>query len=281
MQLFSKTRFSPKNHPHEAALIALILLLVSLSVVFGFFDLEISKALADPDSPLGIFGQKYGEFPGYFIMATAMAAFFGSYFKSSKNQKIPALTLIILGIIYTIYMTLQNQQTNTILGLLTVATIILFTAATRKIDYKNYRTLALVILLLAFLNAFLFVQFSKTFFGRTRFRDLNPDFSNFTPWYIPQGITGNKSFPSGHTAMGFMLLPLLIPIRNLAWRNPKKTLTIILVIGWALFVGVSRVIAGAHYASDVLFSASIATIITLLLYRKFYHKPRQNNPLQL
>jgi membrane-associated phospholipid phosphatase len=76
--------------------------------------------------------------------------------------------------------------------------------------------------------------------------------------------------------MSFMFIPLLIPLsKMLTEKSGKKLLTIlliILVIGWALYVGVSRVIIGAHYASDVLFSGGAASIITILLYKWIYVK---------
>ncbi|GAG81652.1 unnamed protein product, partial [marine sediment metagenome] len=45
-----------------------------------------------------------------------------------------------------------------------------------------------------------------------------------------------------------------------------------LVLGWAIFVGLSRIVLGAHYASDVLFSAGVASVVTILMYRQLYLK---------
>ena len=76
--------------------------------------------------------------------------------------------------------------------------------------------------------------------------------------------------------MSFMLLPLLIPLRKMYLSNQSKQyfalMLIIVVIGWAIFVAASRVIVGAHYASDVLFSGGAACIITILLYKWLYVK---------
>ena len=95
-------------------------------------------------------------------------------------------------------------------------------------------------------------------------------FFEYAHWFIPQGITGNYSFPSGHTAMAWMLLPLLIPLRTKLWKNPIRIVGTILIIGWGIFVGLSRIAIGAHYASDVLFSTGIAILVTFLLYQKYY-----------
>jgi len=67
-----------------------------------------------------------------------------------------------------------------------------------------------------------------------------------------------------------MFLPLLIPLRRLSWKNAIRIMGTILIIGWGIFVGLSRIVVGAHYASDVLFSTFAAILITILLYKKYY-----------
>ena len=84
-------------------------------------------------------------------------------------------------------------------------------------------------------------------------------YESFTSWIIPNGITGNQSFPSGHSAMGWMVLPLLLLITNK--NKAVQTITAAILSGWALAVGLSRVVIGAHYASDVLFGAFFIIII--------------------
>jgi membrane-associated phospholipid phosphatase len=67
-----------------------------------------------------------------------------------------------------------------------------------------------------------------------------------------------------------MFLPLLIPLRKWQWKSPIRLIGTILIIGWGIFVGLSRIVVGAHYASDVLFSTFIPIIITILLFKKYY-----------
>ncbi|MBK7228246.1 MAG: phosphatase PAP2 family protein [Ignavibacteriales bacterium] len=61
-----------------------------------------------------------------------------------------------------------------------------------------------------FYGNILFVSLIKIFWGRIRFRDLSDNYSDFTPWYFSQGVTGHQSFPSGHAAMGFMMMALFV-----------------------------------------------------------------------
>jgi membrane-associated phospholipid phosphatase len=169
-----------------------------------------------------------------------------------------------------------NQDTRRIIEYITIIiSVIIFIIVNWNTDLGKYRKIGAVITFLSIINPLLFVQLVKVFWGRVRFRDLLPGYTDFSPWFIPQGITGNDSFPSGHTAMGWMFLPLLITVEKRKWHDPVKIITIILVLGWGIFVGLSRIVIGAHYASDVLFSTGVAAITTLLLYHKIY--VRKNN----
>ena len=150
--------------------------------------------------------------------------------------------------------------------------MIFYVIITWNKDWKNYRTLAGIISLLAIINPLVLVQIMKLLWGRVRFRDLAPGFVDFSPWFLPQGITGDQSFPSGHTAIGWMFLPLLIAVKDRKNMDVIKILFYILICGWGLFVGLSRIVIGAHYASDVLFSTMMAAVITILLYKKLYIK---------
>ncbi len=261
---------------NDKLFIGILILWIILALIFGFTDLEISKAVVDETSNWGNFGADYGEPPGNSLIAIALATFLGGFFKKLHYQKIPAYISVLVGILFIIF---ANDNTDIITGLGLIIPILIYVFFTWKKDLSVYRTLSGVISLLAIIHPLVFVQLIKVFWGRVRFQDLTiPGYIEYTPWFIPQGITGNQSFPSGHTAMSFMFIPLLIPLRKIYLENQcKKKLALILIIGgviigWALFVAASRVIVGAHYASDVLFSGGAACIITLLLYNWLYVK---------
>jgi len=248
-----------------------LLVLVSwiiLAIIFGFYDLDISIAVVDGTSAWGNFGADYGELPGWALIGIALATFFGGYIKNLKLQKIPALIIIVIGMLFIIV------DSDYYTGFSLIIPLIIYTIITWNKDWKNYRTLAGIISLLAIINPLLFVQIVKILCGRIRFRNLiEPGFTNFTPWFLPPGLSSDgRSFPSGHTAMGWMLLPLLIAVKDREIKDPYRIVVTFLVIGWGLFVGLSRIVVGAHYASDVLFSTGMAAIVTILLYKKSYLK---------
>jgi membrane-associated phospholipid phosphatase len=240
---------------------------IILAIIFGIYDLNISIAVVDENSTWGDFGNVYGELPGWALGGIALATFFGGYIKNLKLQKTPALLIIALGMLLLIF------DESFYVGFSLIISIIIYTIITWNKDWKNYRTLASIIVLLAVINPLLFVETTKILCGRIRFRNLDPGFTNFTPWFLPPGISGGgKSFPSGHTAGGWMLLPLLIVVKDREIKDPYRIVVTVLVIGWGLFVGLSRIVVGAHYASDVLFSTGMAAIVTILLYKKSYLK---------
>ena len=250
-------------------LLIIIIVWVILALVFGFTDLEISKAVVDESSEWGIFGRDYGEVPGYALLAIALATFLGSFNDNLKLQKIPAYISVIVGVLFIIF---GDDETNLYTGWSLIIPMIFYVIVTWNVDWKNFRTLAGIISLLAIINPLVFVLLFKFLWGRVRFRDLASGFVDYTPWFLPQGFTGDQSFPSGHTAMGWMFLPLLIAVKDRKNTDPIKILVYILILGWGLFVGLSRIAIGAHYASDVLFSTMMAAVVTILLYKKLYIK---------
>jgi len=247
-----------------------LLVLVSwiiLAIIFGIYDLSISIAVVDEASAWGNFGADYGELPGYALIGIALATFFGGYIKNLKLQKIPALIIIVIGLLFIIF------DSDFYVGFSLIIPMIIYTIIAWNKDWKNYRTLAGIITLLAVIHPLLFVQIVKILCGRIRFRDLDSGFTNYTRWFLPPGLSSDgRSFPSGHTSMGWMLLPLLIVVKDRKIKDPYRIIITVLVIGWGLFVGLSRIVVGAHYASDVLFSTGVAAIVTILLYKKSYLK---------
>jgi membrane-associated phospholipid phosphatase len=249
---------------------SLIVLLswIILALIFGFYDLAISIAVVDEASIWGNFGAEYGEIPGYALIAIALATLLGSLFTNLKMQKIPGYVGVIIGVLFILFV---EDYVN--IGWSLIFSLLIYTVITWNKDWKRYRNISSVIALLAVVNPLLFIQITKLLCGRVRFRDLEISYTNFTPWFLPPGISGGgDSFPSGHTAMGWMFLPLLMAVKDRKIKDPRRIIITVLVIGWGLFVGLSRIVVGAHYASDVLFSTGAATIITIFFYSRFYKK---------
>ena len=166
--------------------------------------------------------------------------------------------------------TSENFVINHLIIFLIIAfaiNIIIFILLQIKKPVQNTITInyARIVVWMALFGYVICIQIVKWFWGRVRFRELDAAFSQFTPWYLPQGTTGYDSFPSGHAAMGWILLALLILFTN---KKPWiKYLVFALIFLYAVVLALSRVIIGAHYASDVLFG-SFFIIITFLYFSK-------------
>ena len=66
-----------------------------------------------------------------------------------------------------------------------------------------------------------------------------------------------------------MLIPIMMKITNKKWI---QYLTVVMAITYVILVAISRVLIGAHYASDVLFGLGINVICSVLIY--FFVKKR-------
>lgn len=135
---------------------------------------------------------------------------------------------------------------------------------------------AKVTLGVALLNVYFFVSLTKYLWGRVRFCNLDSSFSQYTPWYLPQGPNGHESFASGHAAEGWLLLPIGVILFSGRSRATQMTITA-LAIGWGMAVAISRVRLGAHYASDVLFSSGVGITAFLLLYQYFSSRAKMHS----
>ncbi|MDN4502170.1 phosphatase PAP2 family protein [Alteromonadaceae bacterium BrNp21-10] len=89
----------------------------------------------------------------------------------------------------------------------------------------------------------------KKSFKRQRPCDL---FINFKAHISP---SDKFSLPSGHTAAAFLMASLL------AHYYPSIAL---LVYAWAAIIGLSRILLGVHYPSDIVVGALLGKIISLL-----------------
>lgn len=265
-----------------------ILLILSLawilfSLVFAVFDLEISKAVVNFSSSTGKFVQHFGGVPGLVLTEVAFFMFASNIKLASRTLQI--LLLLLLTAICTVipffsfrtlFFSMKNLRTFFVLNrqffilffvILSVIMIYIFRTVLKRFSEKN-RFFSIVTIQLFVYSFVLYTPILKYFSGRVRFRDLSEGFSNYSPWYIFNGPNGNKSFPSGHTVLAWMLLTLILIFID----SGKKLRSCIaaIVISWGVFVSLNRILIGAHYASDVLFSTGFTIILFLLLSKKKY-----------
>lgn len=81
----------------------------------------------------------------------------------------------------------------------------------------------------------------------------------------PAGAGRDASFPSGHTADAILLAAIGTTLA-LRWisRGPARAAVIGVMTTWALFVALSRLVLGVHYATEVLASIVLALLVACL-----------------
>jgi len=252
----------------------------ALAAYFAFTDLQISISVVNAESGWANFLKDFGEIPGLLVLFCSAHIFLASYSPETRFRKITLSIILFLGasflsgyLMIVIYNGLSGS--NSIFQEYKIAIIFillvlnfLLNIQIRKLKIPNSLVqFSKTSVLLGMYGYLCLIQPIKHFWGRARFKDLDVFHSNFTEWFIPNGINGNQSFPSGHAAMGWMILPLLLLVFNRS-KNVKVSL-LILIISWGLAVSLSRVIIGAHYASDVLFGSSIIIVVFLALTKSY------------
>jgi membrane-associated phospholipid phosphatase len=209
----------------------------------------------------------YGEIPGLIVSLIGIYIYFSSNKLSSNSKRIAAYFFLMListaGLIYLNFLitnyafNVQYKSLYEIILLIAGSALINLTTllyVKSKLRFSNKQFFFSRILVRMLVFGYLLTNLPlKLLWGRIRFRDFNGDFSNFSAWYIPNGFNGNDSFPSGHAAMGWILISIFILLSD----KPifRRTAIKIIIISYALILCISRIVAGAHFASDVLFGS--------------------------
>ena len=266
-----------KKISNKATAYYLIIVWVIAAFLLESSDLWISINLYNPNAAWAIVLQKYGEIPGLLVVLTGIHIYIVTL-KASSNIKtilfngflLTTGSLITLYIFWLISLALSNStdlfnDNRSYFFLSAIILNILISLLFRK-RYKFSKKSILFsrIIFKTFFYGYLLIATPlKIFWGRIRFRDLAENYSDFTPWYWPNGITGNQSFPSGHAAMSFIMIVLFVLFMDKPFY--KRIILKGLVISWGLAVCASRVVMGAHFTSDVLFGAMIVIVAYLFL----------------
>jgi membrane-associated PAP2 superfamily phosphatase len=151
--------------------------------------------------------------------------------------------------------------------ILSIGAAVVWGGSFRHRSWVGYRRACALIVLAVMLGPGLLVNgVLKPLWGRPRpvhaalFGGSQP----YQPWWQPGDIGGGRSFPSGHAAMGYVLVlgTCIVPRRCSAWLRG-------LVLGGALtygsLVGAARIIQGGHFLSDVLWSGSLMCFLVATL----------------
>ena len=148
--------------------------------------------------------------------------------------------------------------------------LVMITLSYWNVKYINYRKASMVLIFTMIVGPGLIVNLVlKDHTGRPRPREIT-EFGGAEKFLCvcEKGATNEgKSFPCGHCSMGFYLA-----IPYLFLRNRKKILAYSVLavgIGYGIIIGIARMMAGGHFASDVLWAGLIVWLIALSGYYLF------------
>lgn len=256
-----------------------------------FFDLRISLAVYGKNLFSTIF-EVIGEAPIQFL------ALFGALvllrFRSKKNKLVSAVLagaygLLVVAFAFMFGFATINYVNENIAHELPVfaslatalaglAFAIWLARSVPKDRAKEAVTFAIIAIVYVLLIVIV-MNSIKGIWGRLRMREMLDPASEFTPWYQIhyRGGFDNRyaSFPSGHTmnAAGMILITILPGV--FPKLTGKETLLRVIAYAWAVVVGFSRVVAGAHFTTDVLFGILLSYTL-FEITRVIITKIRQN-----
>lgn len=248
-------------------------------VVFAFTDLQISQLVYNPKSAFGWFFESFGELPLAFVGVFSSIGMLVTYKKTGRIiDNIHTLGFGFLTVYHSFVggmLVKVHTNINVILTLvICVGLILTMLLLVHKVPKENYGLLRKVSIIGSVLAiaAVLVITVIKMFWGRLRFRSMQDNLNQFSPWYLPQGFTTNNeymSLPSGHSANSSViimitLLPYLYPR-----LNKSRKLFYAVSILWILCVMISRIIVGAHFASDVTLGMTLSITMFFLLNNKY------------
>lgn len=270
-------------------LLSSIAAFIALMIVAAFLDLKINIALRNPDSIFGQLGEYLGEFSAYAAAGVALMIIFQSITKDNKFYlalKILFGILAFVGILVFVNYLMGKFFKEEImykpmyLIIFSLVSTALAMLGTYKIDKKLMKRLVLLAIMLLAVLAIsqIITTIAKGLWSRLRFRHMNANYDGFTPWYkLNLNTTGREhlvmpdnyppyhpakdafnSFPSGHTAAAGLTVSLILLPDLFDKFKKHKVWFYVCPIVYSLLVAVSRMVARAHFLSDVLVGFAIA-----------------------
>jgi membrane-associated PAP2 superfamily phosphatase len=149
-------------------------------------------------------------------------------------------------------------------------------------NVKTFRQVCLVWVAVVLLGSALIVNgILKPFVERPRPKDtiiLQGDYEFRKPIEVIGTTGGMKSFPSGHASMGFLFLA---PFFLLYLKRHYKLSATFLGLGltFGCIIGYGRIVIGAHFLTDVIWSGTIMSILSILCAHWVLAKTEDNKQL--
>ena len=248
-------------------------------IIGSFLDRQITTKMGNSNNLFGIIFTALGP-----VLTLAFGVLAGSllFFMPKNENKKLTVALRIIGAVAVVAFTFSQikegiewvkfprmqEQTSTYKVLIIVLTslidlaIILFSRIwVRKMDYKAmiYGSVMIIAIILVY---FVACEGVKYIASRPRPRVLDFEYNGFKHWFefnpfaaFKSEYKDYKSFVSGHAANAACLITILPFVSSMTKRENDNRIQIMCIIIGALFtfvVAFSRIIARAHWMTDVM-----------------------------
>ncbi len=253
-------------------------------ITAAFVDLKLDIALNNPQNVFARWFEATGEVPCRLLPTIAGTVLF--YAAESKGLKAFGLFANVTGSIYLAVFHIQEYLFRDDLPIsvgiaygVGVAAIAMFVGQYIKIP-DNLKKPLCVLAITGIIVMFVEIgatEAVKALWGRVRFRDLLKmgSYDAFTAWYHPNGVNGNQSFPSGHTAnCALSYFMLALPYVSEKWKKHSVWCFVIPFV-FTCILAFTRLVMGAHYLSDVTMGGTIGftcVFISLCIVERKYFK---------
>ena len=260
-------------------------------IIGSFLDRQITTKMGDSNNLFGIIFTAFGP-----VLTLAFGVLAGAllfFMPKNENKKLTiALRIIgavaVIGFIFSqikegiewVEFPRMQEQASTYKVLIIVLTslidltIILFSRIwVNKMDYKAmiYGSIMIIAIILVY---FVACEGVKYIASRPRPRVLDYEHNGFKQWFefnpfaaFKSEYKDYKSFVSGHTANAACLITILPFVSSMTRRENDNKIQIMCIIIGALFtfvIAFSRIIARAHWMSDVMGGILVSCAIQAL-----------------
>lgn len=273
-------------------ILTVVFLSVLLMLIGSFFDYQISLMLYDPNNLLGVILSGYGQLPAMLCVSSGTALLMKNASDYRNKKDFLFILTTAFGIMLNLFVfVMLSFDTLTYIeamplpvSMLIAALIILFVNITLSrgctIRSKTAVERAAWFLILTPALSLLLVNVIKIPWGRPRMRMIavTPE-AAFQPWWIagsslknrlmPLGILSDefKSFPSAHTSCAACAMAaVILPYLNKSFEG-KENILFCTALLFTCLVGLSRIIAGAHFLSDITAGMAVTFLVEYILMK--------------
>jgi len=273
-----------------------------IGIVLGsFFDLQISKAIANSHSGLGITLSAIGETIGFFGVALMGGGLVAFGLKKDYHIVLRILffllaaACLVVSIMYTkgawfgvngfSWVGVKENVGFAIVIVPEVAAMVGGYFLFRNVSNKNMWIVWVCVIAILVIGLLGIISPLKGVMRRPRFRIINEYGITFHNWWEPcknykdimkvHGITDTdhfKSYPSGHSAEISILIvaATFYPLADKKFEKYQLP-AFLIACGLAAIVMFARILAAAHFLSDVSWGMSIIILLSFILNEVLIH----------